>query len=67
MSTVPPLEPYAWRTELVHASVTASLRSLTVSSASGRIRVIPLSASRPSRTYSALAGMVSRTWRMLTR
>src|SRR5919201_1530386 len=52
---------YAWRTEFVQASVSASFRSLSVSSDSGRTRAIAVSASRTSVMYSALAGMVRRT------
>ena len=46
-----------WRTELVHASVTASFMSATVSSPSRRSRESPLSASRARVMYSAFAGI----------
>ena len=41
--------------------MSASLRSASVSSESGRTRESPVSASRPSVMYSAFAGIVSRT------
>src|SRR5919201_3375145 len=64
MSTAPSPSPYAWRTEFEHASVSASLRSASVSSLSGRSRESPVSANRPSVMYSALAGIVSRMARV---
>ena len=53
--------PYPWRTEFEQASVTASLRSPSVSSSSGRRRARPLSASRTRVMYSGLAGIRSFT------
>src|SRR5689334_23230535 len=63
MSTLPPFSPYACLTELVHASVSASLRSCSVSSETGRTPAIAVRASRPRVMYSGLAGMVRRTER----
>ena len=61
ISTWPPPSPYAWRTEFEHASVSASFRSASVSSASGRTRERPDRASRDRVMYSGFAGIVSRT------
>src|SRR5689334_9583199 len=63
MSTLPPSSPYACLTEFVHASVSASLRSCSVSSDNGRTPAIAVSASLPSVMYSGLAGIVRRTER----
>src|SRR5215213_2296924 len=64
MSTLPPpFSSYACLTELVQASVSASFKSCSVSSESGRTPAIALRARRPSVMYSARAGMVRRTER----
>src|SRR5215210_76669 len=64
MSTVPTPPPsYACLTELVQASVRASLRSCRVSSERGRTPAIAVRARRPSVMYSGRAGIVRRTER----
>src|SRR2546426_510842 len=61
MATWPPPPGYAWRTAFDVASVSASLRSASSSSESGRRRARPVRASRERVMYSGFAGMFSRT------
>src|SRR5918993_6050897 len=64
MCTEPSPPAYACRTEFEQASVSASLRSASVSSPNGLSREIPVSASLQRAMYSALAGILSRISRV---